>query len=521
MPNALELRHMSKYFESTRVQAVDDLSLDVREGEVLAVVGENGTGKTTLMNMLFGLVRPDAGEIAVDGHRVEVRSPADAIGAGIGMVHQHFTLVPSMTVAQNVLLGREPRRRHLFTNDAAAEREVAELAARYRLDVPVRRPVRDLPVGVQQRVEILKSLARQARILILDEPTAVLTPQEALDLLGTVRELASRDHAVIFISHKLGEVLEVADRIAVMRKGRLVDVIERGAADTTELARLMVGRVVTPTNAPPGRSDGPVRLQLDGVRTVSLRAEPALEGVSLEARGGRVLGVAGVSGNGQTELAEVIAGLRAVSAGVVRIDGVDVTGQEPRRVREAGLAHIPEDRNAVGVNREATIEENVAATRYRRPPFSRRGVLSRAALRRKAGELIARYAVAGARPTGSVAALSGGNMQKVVIGRELDELPAVLLANQPTRGLDVGSIEFVHGAIIRARDAGAAVLLISAELEEILGLADDVVVMYDGRVTRPYPRSEVDALRLGMLMAGEDWDEDVSAGRAPTPSPAA
>ena len=502
MEHALELVGMSKYFESTRVQAVDDLSLDVRRGEVLAVIGENGTGKTTLMNMLFGLVRPDTGTVKVAGRVRDIRSPAQAIAAGIGMVHQHFTLVPSMTAAQNVMLGRERARHGVLTDDAAGEREVAELAARYHLHVPVERAVRDLPVGVQQRVEILKSLARQAQVLILDEPTAVLTPQEALELGATIRELSGRGHSVIFISHKLGEVLKIADRIAVMRRGRLVTVVDRGAADGAELARLMVGRPVVPTSSSAGRSDGAVRLEIDAVATESLRHESALDGVSLEVRAGRILGVAGVSGNGQTELAEVVAGLRRPSAGTVRVDGTDVTGRSPDVVRSAGVAHVPEDRNAMGVNRVGTIEENIAATRYRQRPFSRLGVLSLRGVRRRAAALIDAYDVKGARPQGPIAALSGGNMQKVVIARELDVRPAVLLANQPTRGLDVGSIEFVHRSIVEARDAGTAVLLISAELDEIFALADDVAVMYDGALSAAVPTRDVDAFELGLLMTG-------------------
>ncbi|MDM4764207.1 ABC transporter ATP-binding protein [Galbitalea sp. SE-J8] len=501
----LELRGLRKYFAASGVLAVADVSLDVAPGEVVALIGENGTGKTTLMNLLFGVHAPDAGEILVDGERVEIRDQQDAIRHGLGMVHQHFELVPGFTVAQNVLLGREPRR-GWFYDDAAAQRQVARLAAQTGLAIDPARLVADLPVGAQQRVEILKALAADARLLILDEPTAVLAPAEADELIAMVRSLAATGRSIVFISHKLPEVQAVADRIVVMRRGRVVADLPRGAATDAELATLMVGRDVLLVADRSERPAGADLLEVAGVAApTSAEGGTGLRDVSFTVRSGEILGVAGVSGNGQDELVEGIAGLRPFDAGSVRLAGVDLTAASPAAVRRAGVAHIAADRMREGLNLQATLEENAVSTSYRSRRFSRGGVIRGRARRRFAEALIADYEVRGGYPTRTVGSLSGGNLQKVVIGRELSGSPRVVLANQPTRGLDVGSIEFVHRALSSARADGCGVLLVSAELDEILALSDRVVVMYGGAMLGPYDRDAVDRERLGrILAAGED-----------------
>jgi simple sugar transport system ATP-binding protein len=498
----LALRGLRKYFPTSGVLAVSGVSLDVGAGEVVALIGENGTGKTTLMNLLFGVHQADAGEIFIDGARVEIHNQQDAIDNGLGMVHQHFELVPSFTVAQNVLLGREPRRRGFYDN-AAAETEVSRLAAETGFTVDPRRRVADLPVGTQQRVEILKALAADARLLILDEPTAVLTPAEADELVTMVRALAATGRSVVFISHKLPEVQAVADRIVVMRKGKVVGDVKRGSASDADLARMMVGRDVLLLAERNERAAGATLLEMmDAGAAPGSVGGTGLRSADLELRSGEILGVAGVSGNGQDELVETIAGLRPLESGSVRLAGVDLSGASPARMRAAGVAHIAADRMRVGLNLEGTLEENAVSTSFRAPRFSRWGVIRRRPRRRFAERLIADYEVRGGAPALTVGSLSGGNLQKIVIGRELSGSPKVLLANQPTRGLDVGSIEFVHRALSDARREGCGVLLVSAELDEILALSDRIVVMYNGEVIGPYERGAVTREKLGRIMAG-------------------
>lgn len=498
----LEIRGLRKYFATSGVLAVADVSLEVWPGEVVAVIGENGTGKSTLMNLLFGVHSPDSGTILIDGREREIRDTQDAIDAGLGMVHQHFELVPEFTVAQNVLLGREPVR-GLFYDDRAAREQVAALAEGSGLQVDPAQKVSRLTIGAQQRVEILKALAADAQTVIFDEPTAVLTPAEADELTVLIRRLADAGRSVLFISHKLPEVQAVADRIVVMRKGRVVATLRRGEADDAELARLMVGRDVQQPTAARGAAPGEVVLDVEGVRLPGHATEG---GVGFALRQGEVLGIAGVSGNGQDELIEAIAGTGPVDAGRVVVRGRDLTGASPARLRAAGVAHIAADRMHVGLNLQATAEENVAATAFRSRRFSRLGVIRRRARRAFAQRIIADYEVRGAAPSRAVASLSGGNLQKIVIGRELAGDPAVVLANQPTRGLDVGSIEFVHGALLSACEDGAGVLLVSTELDEILALSHRVAVMYRGALVGPFDRSEVDRDRIGRIMAsGKDF----------------
>ncbi|MBD3758391.1 MULTISPECIES: ABC transporter ATP-binding protein [Microbacterium] len=495
----LETRGLRKYFASSGVLAVADVSFEVWPGEVVAIIGENGTGKSTLMNLLFGVHNPDAGEILIEGEPRTIGDPQDAIAAGLGMVHQHFELVPSFTVAQNVLLGREPARLGLYDDKRARER-VAQLAAESGLRIDPTRRVDTLSIGAQQRVEILKALAADAQTLIFDEPTAVLTPGEAEELTGLIRRLAAGGRSVLFISHKLPEVQAVADRIVVMRRGRVVATLRRGEADDAELARLMVGRDVAQQTEPPVL---PLRATVLGVTGLRHAATPEdADGVQFEIRGGEILGIAGVSGNGQDELIEAIAGLLPLDAGAVDVRGVPVAGRRPARIREAGLAHIAADRMTVGLNLTATLEENVVATAFRSRRFSRLGVIARKARRAFAQQVIADYEVRGAAPARAVASLSGGNLQKIVIGRELAGEPAVVLANQPTRGLDVGSIEFVHRSLLAACAEGSGVLLVSTELDEVLALSHRIAVMYRGELIGPFARADVDRERIGRIMAG-------------------
>lgn len=497
----LALRGLRKYFASSGVLAVADVSLEVWPGEVVAIIGENGTGKSTLMNLLFGVHDPDAGEIVVDGSARTITSPLDAIAAGLGMVHQHFELVPSFSVAQNVLLGREPVRRGLY-DDRAARTIVEDLAARSGLTIDVARRVGDLPIGAQQRVEILKALAAEARTLIFDEPTAVLTPPEAEDLLDMIRGLARTGRSILFISHKLPEVQAIADRIIVMRKGEIVKTLRRGEADDAELSRLMVGRDVHQPRLSSTAAPGATVLDLEGVR---LPGHGGVGASTFGLRRGEVLGIAGVSGNGQDELVEAIAGLAPIEGGTVRLRGRDITGASPAAIRRAGIAHIAADRMEVGLNLQATLEENAVATSFRSPRFARRGVIRRGERRAFAARLIEEYEVRGSSPARTIRTLSGGNLQKIVIGRELAADPAVVLANQPTRGLDVGSIEFVHRALLTACEDGAGILLVSTELEEVLALSHRIAVMYRGRLIGPFDHDRIDREEIGRLMAaGEE-----------------
>jgi ABC-type uncharacterized transport system ATPase subunit len=501
MHPAVELCGISKYFPSTRVVADDHVDFSAAGGEVHALVGENGAGKTTLMNILYGRVRPDEGIIRVDGAEVQIAHPRDAIRLGIGIVHQHFQLVPSFSVAENIMLGEEPSAMGVLR--AGEERgRVRDLAEEFGLPVDPAARLRDLPVGMQQRVEILKALRRRARILILDEPTSVLTPQEARELFHVVRGLAGSGRTVIFITHKLLEVMEVADRVSVMRRGKMVDAMRVGETSVRQLARMMVGREVLLSidrkPLPPGR---PV-LEVENLAMAGVGGVPAILGVSLTVHEREILGIAGVNGNGQTELVEAIAGMRPVEIGSVRLLGVDISRLPVSQRRARGMAHVPEDRMRVGLNTETTLDENLIVSRYRLPAFSRLGFLLRSAMRRFSEATIRRFSIAAARPGGGIATLSGGNLQKVVLGRELAGQPRLIIAHQPTRGLDVGSIEAVHKALLEERDRGAAILLVSVELDEILALSDRIAVLFRGRFAGELPSAEATEEKLGILMAG-------------------
>ncbi|MGN6696159.1 MAG: ABC transporter ATP-binding protein [Aquihabitans sp.] len=499
-PPALAARHITKRFPGG-VIANEAVDLDVAVGEIHALLGENGAGKSTLSNCFTGLYRPDEGTIALDGQPVEFHSPRDAIEAGIGMVHQHFRLVEPFTVAENVLLGEHGRIRR-----SEAEARVAELGERYGLEVDPSARIWQLSVGQQQRVEIIKALSREARLLILDEPTAVLTPQESESLFEVLRRMTAEGRSVIFISHKLDEVRAVADRVTVLRDGRSEGTHPVAGTASRDLARLMVGRDIELGSGPVARAQAPaddVVLRVDGLRAEGDRGEAALDGVTLEVRAREVLGVCGVSGNGQRELAEVIAGMRARTAGTVEVAGTALAGADPRKAVAAGLAHVPEDRLHTGLSPSLSIEDNLALTAYRRPPLSSGPFLRRSRFRTRAVDLMERYDVRAPGPTTPTRVLSGGNVQKVLLAREFSSDPKVLVAASPTRGLDVGAIETVRTLLAEAADRGVGVLLLSEDLDEILSLSDRVAVIYEGRILAVVDRADADVEELGLLMGGD------------------
>jgi len=494
----LELREVTKTFGS--VVANDRVSLDVRRGEVLGLLGENGAGKSTLMKVLYGLYRADSGELRVDGEPVSITSPRDAVRLGIGMVHQHFLLVPPLTVAENVVLGAEPG--GLALDRRGAERRVAELAERYGLAVDPRARVDDLSVGVQQRVEILKALYRDARILVLDEPTAVLTPQEAHDLFSTLRTFVDQGLSVILITHKLGELLAVADRVTVIRDGRVVDTVPASGTSEARLAQLMVGREVVLRVHKPAVTPGPVRLEARDLRVAGVGGREAVRGVSLAVHGGEILAVAGVDGNGQVELAEALAGTRLPSSGAVEMDGSDVTRLDAAARRGRGLAYIPEDRSSKGLVADFSVADNLVLKSFDEAPFARRGWLQRPQIRRHAAERVAAFDVRPRDVDARAGSLSGGNQQKAIVARELGGDPGVVIAAQPTRGVDVGAIEFIHARLLEQRAAGSAILLLSLELDEVRALADRIVVIAAGAIVGEVDPADASDELLGLWMAG-------------------
>jgi ABC-type uncharacterized transport system ATPase subunit len=495
---ALELRGITKRFGP--VVANDGIDFDLRRGEVHALLGENGAGKSTLMSILYGLYSPDEGEIRVNGEPVEVDSPSRAIQLGIGMVHQHFMLVPVMTVTENMVLGEEPTRGALLDVREGARR-VEELSNRYGLAVDPDAVIEQVSVGMQQRVEILKTLYRDARILILDEPTAVLTAQESHELFEVLRALKKDGVSIVFISHKLNEVLEISDRVTVLRRGKRIDTVPTEGATEQSLARLMVGRdVLLRVEKEAARPGEPV-LEVEDLRVRDNRGLEAVKGVSLTVRGGEVVAIAGVDGNGQLELVQAIAGVTAPESGRVLIGGKEVTGRGVRRTTDAGVAHIPEDRQLCGLVLDFTLAENLALREYRSPPISNHGLLAIGEMNDRARSLLRAYDVRGGDPGTLASALSGGNQQKVAVAREIAMNPQLLIAHQPTRGLDVGAIEFVHGQLLAERDDGRGVLLVSLEFEEIRALADRILVIYEGEIVGEFP-PDVSEEELGVAMTG-------------------
>jgi simple sugar transport system ATP-binding protein len=495
--NAVEMTGITKRFAG--VLANDAVNFTAQAGEVHALLGENGAGKSTLMSVLAGLYHPDAGTVAINGQPVQFRSPRDAIAHGVGMVYQHFMLVDSLTVAENAMLGR---RGGLRLDTARVEQELARLSERYRLRVDPRARIWQLSVGEQQRVEILRLLYRGAKILIFDEPTAVLTPQEAADLVQTLRHMAAEGFCIIFISHKLDEVLAVADRITVLRRGRVVATTDARSSDRHGLARLMVGREVEfKVNRPPA-TPGHAVLSVEGLRAQGDRGLPALAGVDLQICEGEILGVAGVAGNGQRELAEVITGLRPASGGQVRLWGRAMTGHSPRQMVAAGVAHVPEDRIGTGLIPSLDIVDNLILKNYRQPPVAQGPFLNGYAASAFSDRLIEEYNVATPGRTVRVGLLSGGNQQKVLLARELAGEPRLLVAVHPTRGVDIGATEAIHQLLIAQRARGAAILLISEDLDELLALSDRITVLYEGRIMGTVDAATADIAHLGQLMAG-------------------
>ena len=517
---ALEMRGITKRYPG--VVANDRIDLEIRPGEIHALLGENGAGKSTLMNILYGLAVPDAGEILLDGQPVRIDGPADAIARGISMVHQHFMLVPVLSVADNILLGEETMANRVFLDRREAGKRIVELGRRFGFEIQPDTKVGSLSVGWQQRVEILKALYREARVLVLDEPTAVLTPQETKEIFEVLRRLAAEGHSIIFISHKLYEVLEIADRITVIRRGRVVGTRVPAETDEGELAELMVGRnvqlVVDRGESNPGE---PV-LAVSDLEVADDRGHPAVAGVSFEVRAGEIFGIAGVAGNGQEELVEALTGLRDPKGGRVTLDGKDVTRRDPRGLQRAGMSFVPGDRHRYGLILSFPLADNLILTQYDEPPFSKGLVRNDKAIRAWAEQAIQEYDIR--TPSASVDAqtLSGGNQQKAVVAREFSRDIRALVLDQPTRGLDVGSIEFIHRRIIDKRDAGTAILLVSAELDEVMELSDRVAVMYRGRIVAVLDAATAEREEVGLLMAtgtrGEAGEAELAAAtRVATP----
>jgi simple sugar transport system ATP-binding protein len=496
------LRHITRRFGA--LVANDDVSLELSPGEIHALVGENGAGKSTLMRVLYGLVRPDAGHVEIDGRAVRIHSPADAMRLGLGMVHQHFMLVDPLTVAENVTLGREPRSPLGGFRRDEAERRVAARAERHRLPVDPSAVVRGLSIGAQQRVEILKALDHGARVLILDEPTAVLTPQEVDELFQVLRSLREQGDSIVLITHKLAEVRAIAQRVTVMRAGRVVGDGPIDAMPAERIAELMVGRPIAPLIERSPDPPGAPSLEVRSLEVRDDRGLPAVRGVSFEVRAGEIVGIAGVEGNGQHELIECVAGLRAPAAGELVIAGRRLRGRSAREHTEAGLAHIPSDRLKRGLVPEMSLAENLVLGLERSPSLGRGPWLSRRALETRATPLLQEFDVRPANPRTRADRLSGGNQQKLIAARELSRRAPVVIAAHPTRGVDLGAVAFLHGRLIAERNAGRAILLVSSELTEILALSDRILVMFEGRIVHETRPRDTDERTLGLFMTGRN-----------------
>jgi simple sugar transport system ATP-binding protein len=500
MTTVLELRGITKTFPG--VLANDNVNLTLEQGEILALLGENGAGKTTLMNILYGLYKPDKGEILVQGQKVDIENPNDAIARGIGMVHQHFMLIPVMTVTENVMLGIEPTRNGIFLDKSKVAKHIRKISEQYGLEVDPDAYVKDLPVGIQQRVEIIKVLYRQADILILDEPTAVLTPQEVEGLFKILQTLIDAGKSIIFITHKLKEVMAIADRITVLRLGRTVGTVSPKTVTPEKLATMMVGREVNLVVRKKPAQPKEAALEVKNLYVRDERRNMVVNGVSFEVRKGEVLGVAGVQGNGQTELVYALTGLLQAESGEMHILGEPVLHTSPRAIIERGVAHIPEDRQKHGLLLSFPLYDNFVLCNYYLPPFAKGVSLQQKVIIENGEKLIKQYDVRTPNVYVTASALSGGNQQKVIVGREFSRPIHLLIASQPTRGLDVGSIEYIHGRIIEKRDEGTAILVVSSELDEIMALSDRIAVMYRGQIVEIVEASRASKEYLGLLMAG-------------------
>ena len=505
----LELRGITKRFPG--VVANDNVNLSLNTGEVLSLIGENGAGKSTLMSVLYGMYKPDEGQIVIDGTELVFTSPADAIAAGIGMVHQHFMLVPVFTVAENVVLGVEPTGTLGKLNIDEERRMVREISDKYNLDLDPDAVIEDLPVGVQQRVEIVKVLLRDAKVVVFDEPTAVLTPSEIIEFFEIVKTLVSAGRGVVFITHKLKEALNIADRIAVLRRGKVVGEVDPKTATESHIAEMMVGRPVQLTVEKNSAEAGDVVLKVTDLTVLDADGRTHVEKVSFEVHAGEIVGIAGVQGNGQTELVEALTGLRKATSGVIALDGKDLTHSNPRERHQMGMAHIPEDRQRQGLVGGLSVAENLVLTRYHDDQFSHGVIVEWDAADAMAETLIGEYDIRTPNKETGVGTLSGGNQQKVIVARELSRDLRLTIAAQPTRGVDVGSIEYIHSRIVKERDAGTAVLIVSTELEEVMALSDRLLVMYRGKVVAELDPKKVTPMEVGLYMAGSRPDSAVTA----------
>ncbi len=499
MEYVIEMLNIRKEFPG--IVANDNITLQVKKGEIHALLGENGAGKSTLMNVLFGLYQPERGEIRVKGKKVDITNPNIANDLGIGMVHQHFMLVNTFTVTENIILGNEPKK-GTSINLKEAEKQVKEISERYGLSVDPTAKISDISVGMQQRVEILKTLYRGAEILIFDEPTAVLTPQEIKELIQILKTLIKEGKSIILITHKLKEIMEVCDRVTVIRKGEGIGTVDVANTNPNELASLMVGREVSFTTKKTPANPKDDVLTITDLTVKDNRNVPMVNSLSLSVRAGEIVGIAGVDGNGQSELIEAITGLRKVDSGTIKLNNKNITNMHPRKITETGVGHIPQDRHKHGLVLDFPIGENMVLQTYYKQPFSKKGVLSLKTIYEKAKILIKEFDVRTPSSSTLARALSGGNQQKAIIGREVDRNPDLLIAAQPTRGLDVGAIEFIHSRLIEQRDNGKAVLLISFELDEIMNVSDRIAVIYEGKIVDIVDPKETTEQELGLLMAG-------------------
>ncbi len=507
MESILQVNNITMVYPAG-VIANKNVSVDVTGKTIHAIVGENGAGKSTLMKAIFGIIHPQEGEIIYKGKKVNFKNPDDAINVGIGMVHQHLMLAPDLTVAENLILGVEPRKGSLFLDTDKAVRITKEVSEKYGLDVPADKKIKDLPIGVRQRVEILKALYRNAELLILDEPTAVLTPQETVILFKTLFRLKENGKTILFISHKLSEVKQLADRITVMRDARVITTEDASKVTEEEIAHLMVGRDIDTARLDPPEKIGGVRLSVKNVSYIDDENVQVLKNINFDIRAGEILGIAGVDGNGQTELIDILTGLSRPTEGSISMDGKNIAGLSPRQVRELGMSHIPEDRMENGVADTASLEENFIVDRYYKKEFSKYGKLDWKYIRKYSKELIQKFNILTQSSRTPAGSLSGGNIQKVVVARELSSDPQIIIAAQPTRGVDIGSEELIHVLLKDARDSGKAVFLISADLDEILKLSSRIIVIYNGEITAHFKDvSKVTGKDLGPYMLGVKKEE--------------
>lgn len=499
MSIAIEMRNITKRFPG--ITANDRISFQVKKGEIHALLGENGAGKSTLMNILMGLYQPDEGEIYVDGKQVDIVDPNTAIRLGINMVHQHFMLVEPFTVTENIILGSEPKQ-GIKIDYRKAEASIRDISEKYGLKIDPRALIQDISVGMQQRVEIMKTLYRGAQILIFDEPTAVLTPQEIQELIEIMRSLAKEGRTIILITHKLKEIMSIADTVTIIRRGKVIDSFPIGNTNEHELAEKMVGREVNFTVDKEAKETGDTVLRVENLVVRDNRGIGAVNGLNLEVHGGEIVGIAGVDGNGQSELIEALTGLRKIDSGHIYLNGEEITKLSTRRITERGMAHIPEDRQKRGLVLDFTVAENMVLNTYYQPPFSSGGFIRRDETLKNAETLIGEFDVRTPSADTPIRALSGGNQQKAIIAREVKRNPDLLIAAQPTRGLDVGAIEFIHRRLVEQRNQGKAVLLISFELDEVMGLCDRIAVMFKGEIVGIVDPKQTTERELGLLMSG-------------------